>query len=253
MAFAPENKTYSETRTRTGSNYVKFTPDYRTVLRILDENAVLVWKHFIPEANAGKGMGAVCPNITAQTRVCPIEKSLEGLDKNDQKVSERRAKKRYVVNVLDRTPYTTCDSCGEETPGKKCSCGNDLKKHTFTPLNRMKILEGGPMLFLQELNPLEQIAAEDWKHEDGTPVTISDYDIVFQTQGQGRDKKTKAVAQQPTVLTEVDFADPETLEPQKRFDLQLLAEPTSIEEIELMMQGATMQDLNELRGIAVKS
>lgn len=248
MAFAPENKTYSETRTRTASAYVKFTPDYRVTLRILDTNAVLVWKHFIQEANAGKGMGAVCPNITAQTRVCPIEKSLEGLDKDSQEVRDRRAKKRYVVNVLDRTPYTTCDSCGIDTPGKKCTgCGNNLSKHTFAPLNKMKILEGGPMLFLQGLNPIEQIGQEDWG------VDITGYDIVFQTSGSGRDKKTAGVPQQPSVLTDADFADPETGEPQKRFDLQLLAEPSPIEEIELMLQGATMQDLNELRGITVSA
>lgn len=246
MAFAPENKTYDETRKRTSTQYVKFTPEYRTTLRILDANAVLVWKHFIPEANAGKGMGAVCPNITAQTKVCPIEASLEGLDRTDPKVIERRAKKRYVVNVLDRTPYTVCDSCGTETPGKKCSaCGNNLSKHTFAPLNRMKILEGGPMLFLQELNPLEELGREDF----GEDVDITGYDIVFSTQGQGRDKKTKATSTQPSVLDESVFIDPETGEPQKRFDLQLLAEPTSVEEIELMLQGATMADLNAVRGI----
>lgn len=246
MPFAVEKKTYSEARTRTGSNYVKLVPEYRAVLRILDDNAALVWKHFIQEANAGKGMGAVCPNITAQTRVCPIEQSLEGLDKDDQTVKDRRAKKRYIVNVLDRTPYTTCDACGAETPGKNCTaCGNDLGKHKFSPLNRIKLLEGGKMLFIDGLNELEKLGEEDFKTD------ITGYDIVFQTKGKGRDKRTSVTPQQPSVISPEDLLDPETGEPQRKFNLDDLTEPTSIEEIELMMNGATMQDLNELRGIAV--
>jgi hypothetical protein len=246
MAFAPEKKTYDETRKRSSKEYVKFSTEYRTVLRILDTNAELVWKHWVPEANAGKGMGAVCPNVNAQTKVCPIDLSLEGLDKTDAKVIERRARKRYMVNVLDRTPHTVCDSCNTSTPGKKCTnCGNDLKKLVFKPLNRVKILEQGPQLFLQGLNPIEQMGQDDWG------VDITGYDIVFQTSGSGRDRKIAAVPQQPSEIPDEDFIDPETNEVQKKFDLSLLAEPNTIEEIELMLKGATMADLNELRGIAV--
>jgi len=244
MTFAVEKKSYGEARTRTGSAYVKLTPDYRSVLRILDDEAALVWKHFVQEANAGKGMGAVCPNITAQTRVCPIEQSLEGLDKDDQEVKDKRAKKRYIVNVLDRTPHTTCDACGTLTPGKQCtSCGNDLKKHTFSPLNKIKLLEGGPMLFLQGLNALEKLGLEDFN------TAITGYDIVFQTQGKGREKRTNVTPQQPSEITAEDLLDAETGEPQTKFNLDDLTEPNSVEEIELMMQGATMQDLNALKGI----
>ena len=243
--FAPESRTYNETRKRTGADYLKFTPEYRTVARVLSESATLVWKHFIPEANGGKGMGAVCPNITAQTRVCPIELSLVGLDKTDLKVQERRAKKRYIVNVLDRTPHATCPSCNTLTPGKICSnCGADLKKAVFEPLNKIKVLEGGPKLFLEGLNPLEEMAQADWPDS-----TITDYDITFQTKGSGRDRKISVMPQAPSVLTDADFLDPETGERQKLYDLEAMTEPTSVEEIELMMQGATIQQLNEAKGI----
>lgn len=243
MPFAVEKKTYSEARTRTGSNYVKLVPEYRAVLRILDDNAALVWKHFIQEANAGKGMGAVCPNVTAQTKVCPIEKSLEGADEDTRR--EKQAKKRYIVNVLDRTPYTTCDACNAETPGKNCTaCGNDISKNKFHPLNKIKLLEGGKMLFIDGLNELEKLGQEDF-HTD-----ITGYDIVFQTKGKGRDKRTSVTPQQPSVIPTEDFLDPETGEPQRKFNLEDLTEPNTVEEIELMMTGATMQDLNALRGIA---
>ncbi len=244
LPFADEAKSYSATRTRTSSDYVKFSPAYRTVLRILDPKAQLVWKHWIKEANEGRGMAAVCPNVTAQTKVCPIDNLIKGLDKDDETYSDKKARKRYIVNVLDRTPHTVCSSCNSVTPGKQCqTCGADLKKSDFVPLNKVKILEGGPQLFTTTLNAVEKMGEEDWDKD------ITGYDITFQTQGTGRDRKIAAVPQQPSDLTEADFIDAETNEPQKRFDLQLLAEPNTVEEIELMLEGATMQTLNELRGI----
>lgn len=251
MPFAEERVSYDDTKKRTSTAYVKFTPEYRIVLRILDDRAKLAWKHWVKEANGGRGLMATCPNTTAQTRVCPIDKQLEGLDKTDEVVKERRAKKRYMVNVLDRTPYTVCEACNEQTPGipkgntKICqNCGADVKKSTFAPLNKIKILEGGPRLFLETLNPIEQMQAED--HPDSA---ITDYDITFQTQGEGRERKISAVPQAPSVLSSEDFIDTETGEEQKPFPLDVLAEPNTIEEIELMLQGATVADLNALQGI----
>lgn len=238
-----ERKNYSETRKRTSDSYVKFSPDFRITLRILDSNPTSVWKHWIPEANAGRGMMATCPNI-GQVRVCPIEESLQGRAKDDPEVMQRKAKKRYLVNVLDRTPYTVCDSCNSQTPGKKCiNCGADLKKNTFTPLNKVKLLEGGPQLFTTTLKGIDDI-------QQGEGLEITDYDIVFSTQGVGRDRKIAAIPNQPTQLSESDFLDAETGEPQRLFDLQLLSEPSTVEEIELMLKGATMEDLNAVRGIA---
>ncbi len=244
MSFAPESKSYSDTRKRTSASYVKFSPDFRVVLRMLDENAKLVWKHWISEANAGKGMMATCPNVTAQTKVCPIEQSLVGLSKDDPKYVDRKAKKRYLVNVLDRTPYTVCDSCNNQTPGKKCvHCGADIKKNTFVPLNRVKLLESGPMLFTTTLNGVDQLQKEE------LGLSITDYDITFATQGAGRDRKISAIPLAAEPISEQDLLDPETGEPQKVFDLDLLSEPSPVEEIELMLKGATMEDLNALRGI----
>lgn len=249
MPFAEQTKSYAQTRTRTASDYVKFNTDYRIVLRILDEKAKLSWKHWIKEANksedgAARGMFATCPNITAQTKVCPIEDMLKGLEKDDPTYLDKRAKKRFLVNVLDRTPYTVCSSCNEQTPGKKCqNCAAPLTKHDFVPLNKVKILEGGPQLFATTLNAVETMGNEDWG------VDITAYDITFQTQGQGRDRKIAAIPQQPSELSETDFIDPETQEPQKRFDLELLSEPNTVEEIHLLLQGAGIAQLNELKGI----
>ena len=244
MPFAPESKSYSDTRKRTSASYVKFSTSYRVVLRILDDQAVLAWKHWIGEANGGKGLMAVCPNVTPQTKVCPIERSLAGLAKDDPKYLDRRAKKRYLVNVLDRTPYTVCDSCSNQTPGKECvHCGADLKKNTFTPLNRVKILESGPQLFVQTLNAVDKMQQEEFG------INITEYDITFSASGIGRDRKLAAIPGAQSVISEQDLLDPETNEPQKVFDLHLLSEPTSVEEVEAMLRGATIDELNILKGI----
>lgn len=245
MSFAEPNRSYSETRKRTSNNYVKFDPKYRLILRILNPKARTSWKHWIGEANAGRGLMATCPN-TAQNKICPIDKSLEGLDKTDPTYLERRAKKRFLVNVLDRTPYTVCSTCNEKTPGKKCvACGADVsKKHEFVPLNQVKLLEHGPALFATALNAIEESQRDDFG------VDITGYDISFTTTGANREKKIAPLpAGAPYELSEKDFLDPETGEPQRLFDLDLLAEPSTVDEIDAMLKGATVQDLNQLRGI----
>ena len=242
MPFA-EVSTYSatDTKKRTSANYVKFSENYRTVLRILNPNARLVWKHWLSEANGGKGMMANCANISSQVRPCPIDKQIAGFSKDDAQYMERRPKKRFIVNVLDRTLVTICSTCSAQTPGTECqSCHASLKKHEFVPLNKVKILEGGPQLFSQTLNSVEQMQREDFD------VDITAYDINFKAQGQGRDRKIAAIPQAPSEISSDALLDPETSEPQKLFDLDLLAEPDSIERIEAMLRGATLEELNNL-------
>lgn len=241
MPFAATPKSYSETRKRTSAQYVKFTPDYRLVLRILDGKAKMIYQHWIPEANGGKGLGATCPGL----RECPIDQAIKDLDREDETRKSRVGKKRFSVNVLDRTPYTICSSCNERTPGKKClHCGADIsKKHEFFPLNQIKILAGGPRLFTETLNFVEQTQLED------TGKEITEYDITFTTMGLGRERKISALPQAPSELSEADFVDPETGQPQTLFDLELLSEPATPDEINQLLAGASLSDLNSARGI----
>lgn len=245
MAFV-ETHDYVTTRKRTSDSYVKFSPDHRIVLRMLNPQATLSWKHWIGEANAGRGMMANCPN-TQSERECPIDKTLVGLAKDDPKVLERKAKKRFLVNTLDRTPHTVCASCNENTPkGKSCvSCGVTLKSsQEYAPLNKVKILEGGPQLFATTLMAVEKMQKEDYPEKE-----ITDYDIVFTTQGTGRERKIAAIPQAPSELEEGALNDPETGESQKVWDLDTLTERSSIEEINAMLEGATIEDINAIRGI----
>lgn len=243
MPFAEEPKlrSTSETRKRSASDYVKFDEEYRTTLRVLNPNARTVWRHWIPAANGGRGMSANCPNISAQTNVCPIELSAVHLPKDSDEYRESRARRRYVVNVLDRTPYTTCTACGTETPGKRCtSCRTDLSKADFKPLNRVKILEGGPQLFTQALNPIERMQKDDLNLE------ITDYDIKFTTSGKGRDRKIAALPAEAGPLDLSKILD-ESGEPVKLFDLDIICEPNTVEDIQMMLEGATLDEILAVR------
>jgi len=253
MPFSEEARSYDDTRKRTSNEYVKFTPEYRTVLRILNPMARTVWKHWLPMANGGRGMGAVCPNIAPGMNICPVDAQYAHLPRDNDERRANAARRKFIVNVLDRTPYTTCKHCNTDTPGKKnpagtgkvcVNCGGDLKGQDFKPLNRVKILEQGPNLFNKELNNIEEMQKEEIKKD------ITEYDITFTTQGIGRDRTIKAMPQDPADLEEDAFIDPETGEEQQLFDLDLLAEPASVEEITLMLQGATVEQLNAVRGIS---
>lgn len=243
MPFSEEPRTYSETRTRTSSQYAKFSPEYRLVLRILDPKAEQVWKHWLPMANGGKGFGVTCANISSQVRPCPVEKLIVTLNEDDPLISQIKARRRFVVNVLDRTPHTVCDACGNTTPGKKCQfCKADVSKNEFHPLNQVKILEQGPELFNKGLNPIEKMYQEDFA------VDITAYDITFMTQGVGRDRKIAATPMKVEALSEADFLDEEG-NAQKLFDLSLLSEATSVDEIEAYLAGATISEVNEMKGV----
>lgn len=252
MPFSEEARSYDETAKRTGAEYFKFTPEYRTVGRILNPNARTVWKHFIPQANNGRGFGAVCPNTSAGMNVCPVELSTADLPKDDQERKNSYAKRKFLVNILDRTPYTECSACHGQTPGKvvpgsrskQCiNCGADLKGHDFKPLNKVKILEQGPRLFNEQLNAIEAMQQEELGKD------ITEYDITFTTQGTGRERTITALPQDPKPLEDDAFVDEETGEEQKLWDLEILAEPASVEQIELMLQGATVDQINAVKGI----
>ena len=243
MSFSEEPRSYSETRSRTSSNYVKFTPDHRVVLRILDTKAKTIWKHWLPMANGGRGFAVNCPNTSSDVRPCPVDILIDQMSEEERKETQMRARRRFVVNVLDRTPHTVCDACGNTSAGKKCqSCKADISKNEFTPLNQIKILEGGPELFNKSLNPIEKMYSEDYG------VGIDGYDIVFMTQGVGRDRQVAPTPLQPEALPEDAFLDEEG-NPQQKFDLELLAEPTSVEEIEAYLEGATIAEVNEMKGV----
>jgi hypothetical protein len=138
-----------------------------------------------------------------------------------------------------------CNYCSNDTPGKQCqNCKADLKGHDFAPLNRVKILEGGPTLFKETLNAVETMQLDELGKD------ILQYDIVFAASGEGRERKINAIPQTPKDFEDEWLIDPETKEPQRLFDLDLLVEPNSIEEITAMMRGATMEELNALRNIA---
>jgi len=244
MPFAEDLpvRNFDQTLRRPTTDYVRFTDQYRVVLRVLNEEARTVWRHYITQANKGKGMSANCPNVRADMSVCPLELSVRGLPKESQERKDKIARRRYITNVLDRTPHTICPACNTNSPqtrSKDCiSCGSDLSKADFQPLNKVKIMEGGIRLFNQGLNVIADNQAQDF---DGADIT--EYDIVFTTTGENREKQIAPNPRQPTPLPAEALLDPLTGEKQALYDLDLLAEPSSLEEINLMLQGASKEDI----------
>lgn len=251
FSAVPTTRSYDDTQKRTSTEYVRFDPKYRVVLRMLDPEAQQIWKHWIQAANGGRGLSPVCANTEPGMTVCPVEKQYANLPKDDAERKENNARRKFVINVLDRTPYATCPSCDSQTPAvanpakpgsKQCiKCEADIKTAEFKPLNKIKLLEQGPRLFNEQLNVIDDMQMADF----GKPIT--DYDIVFTTQGERRDKKITAIPKEPENLPDTVLLDPETGEPQKRYDLKALADPESTEIIQLMLEGATIDQLNAVR------
>lgn len=246
VAEEPQARTRSreETLERKSTDYVKFSPFYRTVVRLLQDNARTVWKHYVPQANKGGGLSAVCPNIVPGLNACPIEQKYSDLPKDDPERRANNARKRFIINVLDRTPHTTCPHCSALTPGKTgadrkgkfcINCDGDLKGTDFAPLNKLKILEQGPKLFYQ-FNTIEKLQLEEIEKP------ISGYDITITSEGVGRDRVLTAMPGADKELEKDAMLDDEGNE-QTLYDLELLAEPTASEAILLMLQGASIDQI----------
>lgn len=252
MPFSNPARTYTETAKRTSAEYVRFDPKYRNVLRMLDPEARQVWKHWINAANGGRGLSPVCANTEPGMNVCPVDLLTADLPKDAPERKANNARRRFVINVLDRTPTAVCPSCDSQTPAitnpaqpgsKKCiRCEADLKGVKFAPLNKIKIMEQGPRLFNDQLNVISDMQEADFGK------AITEYDITFTTQGEGREKKITAIPQEPKELEAGALLD-ENGEPQKKYSLDDLAEPTSVEVIQLMLEGGTVDQINALRGI----
>lgn len=238
-----------ETLERTSVAYVKFTNDYRTVIRLLQSNARKTWKHFIPQANKGGGLSVVCPNTAPGLSLCPIEAKYADLPRDNPERKNNNARQRYIINVLDRTPHTICKSCNSLTPGKRgpegtgkfcVTCAADLKGLDFKPLNKIKLLEQGPKLFYQ-FNTIEKLQLEEIEKP------ILDYDIIITSEGVGRDRVLTANPGPDKPLEEDALLDSDG-EQQELYDLEALAEPTSPEAITLFLGGATYDQVRATVG-----
>lgn len=82
--------------------------------------------------------------------------------------------------------------------------------------------------------------------KDDLNLEITDYDIKFTTSGKGRDRKIAAL---PVDAEPIDIAKivDEEGNPVKLFDLDVICEPNTVEEVRLMLEGATMDEINAMQ------
>lgn len=192
------NKPRSKREFSTGSDFIRFTPDHTTVIRILDSVPVISWSHFVPKkhaafpnANAGKGMSFMCPGRDT----CPI---CDWTKKQAAEGSKNllNARKVYTFNVLDRTPVASCPSCNVDHYEKNKSgfpeecndCGASLADIEAGPRNKIQIFQKG-------IRVAEQFIS--FEEEFGN---VNSYDIKLDTRGSGDTTSTICVPKPPTEL-----------------------------------------------------
>ena len=81
-------------------NYLKLNQGTNQI-RILDDEPVSTWQHWIPQANYGKGISVVCPG-----KDCPIckerKKTAEAM-KTDKSITQKyNVSRQHMINVIDR-------------------------------------------------------------------------------------------------------------------------------------------------------
>ncbi|MFH1668009.1 MAG: hypothetical protein ABH884_03245 [Candidatus Komeilibacteria bacterium] len=226
-----------------GSDYVKLTNEHMTVIRVLDETPKVVWKHYIPRghftnANNGKGMSIICDRPG-----CVICEMNKGLDDDRKKM---KASKRWIFNVLDRTPVIVCPNCGAEyyeTKGgypQTCTnridggdCRTTLPEEP-SPRNKIQILERGRTL-------VDQLV--EYEDEFGS---LDTYDIKLSTKGTGTDTRTTCLPQPQSDLNLDEIVG----EGWKLYDTEEIIKPLPQEVVQAILDGKSYYDAMKEAGAA---
>lgn len=231
-------------------------------IRLLQEDIVDVYKHFIP----GRNVSIVCPGSD-----CPICLRNRRLSKENPGVPFNQVKgviprqHRFMVNVLNRTPVKR-DSSGNiirrgpdgQFPPVSPNTGEIIVKVAETPLDEIQILEKGTTLFNQFLEIDARITDGEPVYltdsegnlvvKDGVPVVektptplgILNYDVILRPTG---------VRQQMEISVEArpDLNDKVEVDPAKLYKLDEIGLRLDPSEIEKLIAGVSLKDIFEAR------
>jgi hypothetical protein len=201
-------------------------------VRILQGQAKTKPTHFFKHNN----VSVLC--LEDECPVCANNKSLwQQFDKEARKQSGYNPKNyRFFVNVFDKTPAKTCGKCGKEYKNlgmTVCTCGEILPE--AKPLNKVKVLSKGLQL-RDELDSIDKAILGP----DGTPIGLTDYDMVLMVSGSGKDTKTT-----PVPRTEAN--QPVDLGEQELFDLDKALIVVNPEEMLDIQRGVSLKDIFSAR------
>lgn len=152
------------------TDFVSLSPNYTSIIRILDEHSKMFFSHFINHnhplhSNFSKGIGLVCSSDWVlthnkqfiyynliQDNGCPVCKFNSELEDQSLRI---KVGIQYATNVLDLSEVKTCLKCNNVNypinnffPKTCLSCG-ELLQSDAQPLFKIKILCKGQKVFDQ--------------------------------------------------------------------------------------------------------
>jgi hypothetical protein len=169
--------------------------------RILDDEPVSRWKHWIPMANGGKGLSVTCIG-----KGCPVCAKIAEAKKTKAK-SPFGSTKSHMINFLAKS-FTPA---GSQTP---------------QAINKVQILDKGNKVFEGLLTVMQQMG------------DLKNYDVTITQTGEGFGNINYTVLPTfpPVVLSPEEAALP-------KYDIAEITKPLTAEQIEQLMNGATMEQV----------
>lgn len=238
MSFAeiPERQEFGEFKP---THFLKVIPNVPIRIRILDDSAYRVYKHFIPRQR----VSILC--LGEDT--CPVCIQNKKLVADNPNVPYSRIQgfitrqNRYLVNVYNRTEVKVAPSGDIVYPQMNGQFppqhGNeDLTKIEAKPLNRVEVLERGVTLFSQ-FNAINESIVDQ---ETGKPLGLQTFDLVLTAQGKDRNMTITVIP--TTHFNDEIIVDPEDLYPLEAVPLQLAPD-----EVWKLLSGHELRDILEAR------
>jgi hypothetical protein len=231
MSFVDERPNKSGKTEYRKTEYIKLVEGMNKV-RIVQSKARLYWTHFIAPFYVECLGQENCP-------VCKSNKKMqiEFPEEYQRQQGYVPARRRFYVNVIDRSMGKICPQCHTEFKGSvpvHCpNCDYPINDVPLAPLNKIKVLAGGPTLFEDNLNAIDKAILDPKTNE---PVGITNYDITLMVKGSGKERVITPI---PDAPSELDF-DYTTLE---MFDLDKVVVKIEADEIASLQKGVALKDI----------
>lgn len=236
MSFAaiPE---FNESTTFKRTPFVKIVPNVAYRFRILDTNAHMMEKHYIPS----KRISINC-NGADQCPICQRNYQL-AKDNSGKKVADipgyLKRQTRYAVNVLNRTVVKIMPDGTALYPVNNTfpSVHNGVATGEIVeqPLNRVEVLERGIKLF-KNLNTINDRITDN----TGNPLGIHTFDIELMATGAGRTMEI-------TVIPQTHLNDEVKADESDKVDLESLGIVLEFDEIVKLLEGVSLSDIFSAR------
>jgi hypothetical protein len=238
MSFAeiPERKEFGEFKQ---TYFLKVIPNVPTRIRILDDHAYRVYKHFIPSQRVSiVCLGEdECPVCIQNRKLIDASPGVP-YSRLDGFISKQN---RYLVNVYNRTEVKITPEGNVVYPKMNglfpaAHDGVDITQIKPQPLNRVEVLERGVTLFGQ-FNAIYESVVDQ---ETGEPLGLNNFDLVLTASGKGRNMNI-------AVIPAVQFNDEVSVDPEDLYALEAVPLQLSPDETWRLLNGEQLRDILEHR------